>query len=608
MNKVISQVTAQIEKRSKKNRNIYLQRIDQARIAGVNRQVLSCSNLAHGVASCSMGVKNDLLEDKKPNIAIVTAYNDMLSAHEPFRKYPKIIKKALKKEGATAQVAGGVAAMCDGITQSQPGMQLSLFSRDNIAQSTAIALSHNMFDGALYLGVCDKIVPGLLIGALSFGHLPAVFVPAGPMSSGIDNDTKAKARQDFTKGKIDKKTLLEIESKSYHSPGTCTFYGTANSNQMLMEIMGLHLPGSSFVSSDTKLREALTKESAKRVLKLTSLKKNYQPLGEMLNEKSFVNAIIGLLATGGSSNHTLHLVAMAKAAGIILRWEDFSKLSKVVPLITRMYPNGTADVNHFQAAGGMGVVIRELLSASLLHEDVNTIVGFGLKNYLTEPFLDRKKLKFKECEKKSLDKSVISGVKNPFDKEGGLKVLKGNIGESVIKTSAIKERHRVIKAKAIVFDSQSEVMQSYKKGKLHRDFIAVVRFQGPKANGMPELHSLTPPLGVLQDLGYKVAIVTDGRMSGASGKVPAAIHMTPEAKAGGVIAKIQTGDEILFDITSGRVELLIERQEIEKREAAKMKTDNSHGFGRELFCIMRDKVGAANEGATIFNLPGEERC
>ncbi len=608
MNKIILEVTAQIEKRSKKSRNIYLDRINKARINGVNRQVLNCSNLAHGVASCSLSTKNDLLEETKPNIAIISAYNDMLSAHEPFKKYPKIIKKALKKEGATAQFAGGVAAMCDGITQSQPGMELSLFSRDNIAQSTAIALSHNMFDGALYLGVCDKIVPGLLIGALSFGHLPAVFVPAGPMGSGIDNSTKAKARQDFTKGKIDKKTLLEIESKSYHSPGTCTFYGTANSNQMLMEIMGLHLPGSSFVASETKLREALTKEAAKRVLKLTSLKKNYQPLGEMLNEKSFVNGIIGLLATGGSSNHTLHLVAMAKAAGIILTWEDFSKLSKVIPLLTRMYPNGTADVNHFHAAGGMGVVIRELLNASLLHEDVNTIVGFGLKNYLTEPFLDRKKLKFKECEKTSLDKSVISCVANPFDKEGGLRVLKGNIGESVIKTSAIKEQHRVIKAKAIVFDSQSEVMQSYKKGKLHRDFIAVVRFQGPKANGMPELHSLTPPLGVLQDLGYKVAIITDGRMSGASGKVPAAIHMTPEAKAGGVIAKIQTGDEILFDITSGKVELLIDKQEIEKRETAKMQADNSHGFGRELFCVMRDKVGAANEGATIFSLPGEERC
>ncbi len=608
MNKIILEVTAQIEKRSKKSRSIYLERINKARINGVNRQVLNCSNLAHGVASCSLSTKNDLLEETKPNIAIISAYNDMLSAHEPFKKYPKIIKKALKKEGATAQFAGGVAAMCDGITQSQPGMELSLFSRDNIAQSTAIALSHNMFDGALYLGVCDKIVPGLLIGALSFGHLPAVFVPAGPMGSGIDNSTKAKARQDFTKGKIDKKTLLEIESKSYHSPGTCTFYGTANSNQMLMEIMGLHLPGSSFVASETKLREALTKEAAKRVLKLTSLKKNYQPLGEMLNEKSFVNGIIGLLATGGSSNHTLHLVAMAKAAGIILTWEDFSKLSKVIPLLTRMYPNGTADVNHFHAAGGMGVVIRELLNASLLHEDVNTIVGFGLKNYLTEPFLDRKKLKFKECEKTSLDKSVISCVANPFDKEGGLRVLKGNIGESVIKTSAIKEQHRVIKAKAIVFDSQSEVMQSYKKGKLHRDFIAVVRFQGPKANGMPELHSLTPPLGVLQDLGYKVAIITDGRMSGASGKVPAAIHMTPEAKAGGVIAKIQTGDEILFDITSGKVELLIDKQEIEKRETAKMQADNSHGFGRELFCVMRDKVGAANEGATIFKLPGEERC
>ncbi len=607
MNKTILEVTKEIEKRSKKSREIYLKRIDKARIKGVNRQVLGCSNLAHGVASCSMSVKSDLIEQKKPNIAIVSAYNDMLSAHQPFKKYPKIIKKALKKEGATAQFAGATAAMCDGITQSQPGMELSLFSRDNIAQSTAIALSHNMFDGALFLGVCDKIVPGLLIGALSFGHLPSIFVPAGPMSSGIDNALKAKARQEYADSKIDKKTLLEIESKSYHSPGTCTFYGTANSNQMLMEIMGLHLPGSSFVPTKTKLRKALTKEAAKRVLKLIN-ENSPQGVGEMLNEKSFVNAITGLLATGGSTNHTLHLVAMAKAAGIVITWDDFSKLSKAVPLLTKMYPNGTADVNRFHAAGGIGVVIKELLLAGLLHEDVNTVAGFGLKNYLKEPFLEEKELRYKEIEKESLDKDVISTFNKPFDKEGGLRVLKGNIGQSVIKTSAIKPENRVIKAKAIIFDSQEDVAKSFKKGELHRDFIAVVRFQGPKANGMPELHSLTPYLGLLQDLGYKVAIITDGRMSGASGKVPAAIHMTPEAKAGGIIAKIKNGDEILFDTLKDEIKLLVDEKELENRDCAKTTKNDSYSFAKELFCVMRKEVGKANEGATIFDLPGFERC
>lgn len=609
MNATILAVTDTIIKRSEKSRRVYLKRIEKAHRDGVSRQTLSCSNLAHGMAACSAHEKEELAGLKTENIAIVSAYNDMLSAHEPFKTYPSLIKRALDQEGATAQFAGGVPAMCDGITQSQPGMELSLYSRDTIAMGTAIALSHNMFEGALYLGVCDKIVPGLLIGALSFGHLPAVFIPAGPMPSGISNAEKAKIRQEYAQGKVDRSVLLKTEAASYHSVGTCTFYGTANSNQMLMEIMGLHLPGASFVNTETPLRDALTEAGAKQVLKLSPLGEGYMPVGRMLDEKSFVNAIIGLLATGGSTNHTLHLIAMARAAGIVLTWDDFDALSQVVPLLCRMYPNGSADVNHFHAAGGMGLVIRELLDAGLLHEDVNTIVGFGLRRYLKEPFLDGRELHYKDAPTHSIDTSVVSSVNEPFDAHGGLRVLDGNIGRSVIKTSALRSDNRLIEAPAMVFHTQEALQEAFKAGKLDRDFIAVVRFQGAKSNGMPELHGLMPPLGALQDSGRKVAIVTDGRMSGASGKVPSAIHMTPEAAAGGMIAKIREGDILRLDAENGTLELLVSDETLAGRDLATADlSTNRFGMGRELFSSMRDNVSGAEEGACNFTLPGEERC
>jgi phosphogluconate dehydratase len=609
MNPTIKEVTERVTARSRKSRTLYLERIEKARHEGVSRNVLGCSNLAHGMAASDAGGKADLAAMRKPNIAIVSAYNDMLSAHEPFKTYPPLIKRTLLDAGATAQFAGGVPAMCDGITQSQPGMELSLFSRDNIAMGTAIALSHNMFDGALYLGVCDKIVPGLLIGALAFGHLPAVFIPAGPMPSGISNAEKAKVRQEYARGNVGKETLLDTEAHSYHSPGTCTFYGTANSNQMLMEVMGLHLPGASFVNAETPLRDALTQQAARQVLNLTNLTEHYLPVGKMLEEKSFVNAIVGLLATGGSTNHTLHLVAMARAAGIVLTWDDFDTLSRAVPLLTKMYPNGSADVNHFQAAGGMAVVIRELLEAGLLHEDVQTIMSFGLSRYIKAPSLSDGSLVWHMDRDPSRNPEVIGSVAAPFDREGGLRVLEGNIGRSVIKTSALPpERHRV-EAEAVVFDSQEALQEAFKRGELNRDFVAVVRFQGPRANGMPELHGLMAPLGALQDMGYRVAIVTDGRMSGASGKVPSAIHMTPEASAGGAIGKIRDGDPIRLDVGSGRLELLVEETELAARAAAEKElTENRHGMGRELFAAIRAEVAGAEKGAGIFDLPGEERC
>ena len=609
MNETVTAITETIIKRSQKSRAVYLERIAHAHHQGVSREALSCSNLAHGMASCSAHEKDELAGLKRENIAIVSAYNDMLSAHEPFKTYPSLIKRTLDREGVTVQFAGGVPAMCDGITQSQPGMELSLYSRDNIAMGTAIALSHNMFDGVLYLGVCDKIVPGLLIGALSFGHLPAVFVPAGPMPSGISNAEKAKIRQEYAQGKVDRSVLLKTEASSYHSPGTCTFYGTANSNQMLMEIMGLHLPGSSFVNTETPLRDALTEAAAKQVLKLSPLGENYMPVGKMLDEKSFVNAIVGLLATGGSTNHTLHLVAMARAAGIVLTWDDFDTLSKVVPLLCRMYPNGSADVNHFHAAGGMGLVIRELLDAGLLHNDVNTIVGFGLDHYLEEPFLDGRDLHHKEAASHSYDTDVIASVQAPFDTQGGLRVLDGNIGRSVIKTSALKPEQRFIEAPALIFHTQKALQDAFKEGKLNRDFVAVVRYQGAKANGMPELHGLMPSLGALQDNGYKVAIVTDGRMSGASGKVPSAIHMTPEASSGGIIAKIEEGDMIRLDCDNGTLEILTDISLLAKREIKPVDLNANHfGMGRELFAGMRNYVSGAEEGACNFSLPGEEEC
>lgn len=616
MNTQIQKVTNNIIERSKPYRELYLQRLHDADANGVNRSALGCSNLAHGFAACSQGDKDLLSDVVVPNIAIVSAYNDMLSAHQPFAAYPEIIKHALKEAGATAQFAGGVPAMCDGVTQSQPGMELSLFSRDVIAQATAIALSHNMFDGALYLGVCDKIVPGLLIGALSFGHLPAVFIPGGPMPSGISNTQKVQVRQDFAKGLVGKKQLLASESASYHSPGTCTFYGTANSNQMLMEIMGLHLPGSSFVTTNTSLRNELTKASSTQILSLidtlaTNKESSSMGIGKMLDEKSFVNAVIGLLATGGSSNHTLHLIAMARAAGIIINWQDFHDLAQKIPLLTKLYPNGSADVNHFHQAGGMPVVIKELLDSELLHEDVNTIMGKGLSTYTQLPSIidDEASVSWSPASIDENKKDIVATVAEPFSKNGGLSILDGNVGRSVIKTSALKPQHKIIEAPAEVFNSQEELDVAYKAGKLNKDFIAVVRYQGPKANGMPELHGLLPALGALQDEGFKIGIVTDGRMSGASGKVASAIHMTPEASEGGVIAKIQTGDLIRMDIDNETVELLVEAAELSNREITKPDLlANRFAMGRELFASLRQNISGAEEGASIFSLPGEEQA
>ena len=609
MNQIVQEVTNRIIERSKKSRDIYLQRIEEAKNHGVNRKKLSCSNIAHAMAPMSESEKSSISAMQKPNIAIITAYNDMLSAHEPFKLYPSLIKRTLSDLGATAQVAGGVPAMCDGVTQSQPGMELSLFSRDNIAMGTAIGLSHNVYDGALYLGVCDKIVPGLLIGALSFGHLPAMFVPAGPMPSGISNAQKAKVRQDFAKGNVDENALMEVESASYHSSGTCTFYGTANSNQMLMEMMGLQLPNSSFVNTNTPLREALTEYASKNILSMTEILGNYKPISEIVDERSFVNAIVGLMATGGSTNHTMHLIAMARACGIILSWDDFDALSKVTPLLCRMYPNGSADVNHFRDAGGMSAVIHNLLQAGLVHADVETVVGKGLEKYVVEPKLEDGKVIFSEGVKVSKDKTVIASISEPFSKEGGLKLLDGNMGRGVIKTSALKKDQLLIKAPAIVFESQDELQNAFKNGELNRDFIAVVRYQGPKANGMPELHSLMPPLGVLQDQGYKVAIITDGRMSGASGKVPSAIHLSPEAINGGVLAKIQNGDMICFDVENGKIELLLDDEVINSRGINQPNlSQNRYDFGRELFVSMRQSVGSAEYGACLFDISGKERA
>ncbi|PLY08097.1 MAG: phosphogluconate dehydratase [Arcobacter sp.] len=606
MNKTILEVTENIIERSKKSREIYLNRISNAKSKKVKRKTLGCSNLAHAMAPLNKEEKSSMVNMQKPNMAIVTAYNDMLSAHEPYSTYPSLLKRTLLEDGATAQVAGGVPAMCDGVTQSQPGMELSLLSRDNIAMGTAIALSHNVYDGAFYLGVCDKIVPGLLIGALSFGHLPAIFVPSGPMPSGISNSQKAKIRQEYAQGKVDETALLDAESQSYHSCVTCTFFGTANSNQMLLEMMGLQLPNGSFVNTNTPLRDKLTQKSAKVLQKLVE---DDISISDIVSEKSFVNAIVGLMATGGSTNHTIHLIAMAKACGIILTWDDFDNISKVTPLLCRMYPNGSADVNHFRDAGGMSVVIKELLEAGIAHNDVQTVVGFGLDNFIVEPSLEDNKLVFKDSARISRDETVISNVEKPFSKEGGLKLLSGNIGRSVIKTSALKDEYLFIEAPAIVFETQEELQVSFKNGELEKDFIAVVRYQGPKANGMPELHGLMPPLGVLQDKGFKVAIVTDGRMSGASGKVPSAIHLTPEASNNGIIAKIETGDMIKFDVISGEIKLLVDEEVLEKREIIKPNCQsNMHGFGRELFSSIRASISSAENGATIFELSGEEKA
>ncbi|MBY5554712.1 phosphogluconate dehydratase [Rhizobium leguminosarum] len=598
----ISAITDRIVERSKPTRERYLERLRAAASQGVQRSVLGCANLAHGFAVCSPTDKDALAGDRIANLGIITAYNDMLSAHQPFETYPAIIREAAAQAGGVAQVAGGVPAMCDGVTQGQPGMELSLFSRDLIAMSAGVGLSHNMFDAALFLGVCDKIVPGLVIAALSFGHLPSIFVPAGPMTTGLPNDEKSRVRQLFAEGKVGRAELLEAESKSYHGPGTCTFYGTANSNQMLMEIMGFHMPGSSFINPGTPLREALTREAAKRALAITALGNEFTPAGEMIDERSVVNGVVGLHATGGSTNHTLHLVAMARAAGIHLTWQDIAELSEIVPLLARVYPNGLADVNHFQAAGGMGFLIKELLKHGLVHDDVRTVFGQGLEAYTVDARLGEKGAVVREpSPEKSVDPKVLSSIETPFQANGGLKMLRGNLGKAVIKISAVKPERHIIEAPAIIFHSQQELQDAFKEGKLNRDFIAVVRFQGPKANGMPELHKLTPPLGVLQDRGFRVALLTDGRMSGASGKVPAAIHVTPEAVDGGPIARIREGDIIRLDAIKGTLELLVDAADLAEREPVTVDlSDNEFGMGRELFAPFRRAVGPSDQGASVL--------
>ena len=598
MKQQIVDITDKIIKRSAKTRAEYLAKIDAAKSNTVHRASLSCGNLAHGFAACGKDDKSSLRGINHSDIAIVSAYNDMLSAHQPYQTYPDIIKAAVKDAGGVAQFAAGVPAMCDGVTQGQPGMDLSLMSRDVIAMSTAVGLSHNMFDGALMLGICDKIVPGLLIASMTFGHLPTVFVPAGPMPSGLPNKEKARVRQQHAKGEVDEDALLEAESASYHSAGTCTFFGTANSNQLVVEVMGLHLPGASFVAPNTQLREELTKAAARQATRLTQQSGNYLPIGKMVDERSVVNAIVALLATGGSTNLTMHIIAFAKAAGIIINFQDFNDLSEAVPLLTRIYPNGHADINQFQEAGGMALLFRELIEGGLVFEDVETICGRGLSRYTKKPVLDNGELTWVDCVEKSLDDAVIATVAKPFSSHGGLRVMKGNLGVSVIKTSSLKDSSLIIKAPAIVFEDQHELQTAFDAGELEKDFVAVVRFQGPKARGMPELHKLTPLLGVLQDKGFKVALVTDGRMSGASGKVPAAIHLCPEALDGGLIAKVQTGDMINLNGETGELTLLVDDKELALRDVAQFQVNGHHeGMGRELFGFMRRNLSSAETGA-----------
>lgn len=601
MNPIVARVTQNILSRSLAERNRYLEHIASAKSKTVHRSELACGNLAHGFAACSPEDKADLKNMIKSNIGIITSYNDMLSAHQPYERYPDLIKKALHAVGAVGQVAGGVPAMCDGVTQGQDGMELSLLSRDLIAMSAAIGLSHNMFDGALFLGVCDKIVPGLFIAALSFGHLPTVFVPAGPMRTGISNKEKVRIRQLYAEGKVGRDALLESEASAYHGAGTCTFYGTANSNQMVMEIMGLHLPGSSFVYPDIPLRDALTEAAARQVTRMTEKAGDYLPVGQLVDEKVIVNGIVALLATGGSTNHTMHLVAMAKAAGFTVTWDDFSELSDAVPLLCRIYPNGPGDINYFQAAGGVSLLVRELLRGGLLHEDVHTVAGFGLHRYTQEPFLEEGKLVYRDGPKVSLDADVIAPLEKPFAKHGGTKVLSGNLGRAVMKTSAVPKERQIIVAPAVVFNDQNDVDAAFNAGRLDNDCVVVVRYQGPRAIGMPELHKLMPPLGVLMDRGINVALVTDGRLSGASGKVPAAIHVTPEAYVGGLLAKVQDGDMIRIDGTSGEISLLVDEAELARRNPQQPDLSASHlGMGRELFTALRENITGAEQGASAI--------
>ncbi len=594
LNDTLQRVTERIVERSRDSRASYLATLAGLRKPSPYRAGLGCANMAHAFAAMPGNDKLVLHQERQPNIGIVTAYNDMLSAHQPYEHYPEHIRATARTLGATAQVAGGVPAMCDGVTQGYEGMELSLFSRDVIALATAVALSHNVFDGVLCLGICDKIVPGLVIGALQFGHLPVVMVPAGPMTSGLSNDDKAKVRQQYAQGLVDRAALLAAEEAAYHGAGTCTFYGTANSNQMLMEIMGLQLPGSSFVNPGTPLRTALTEHAVACALRAPAM-------GQIVTEKTIVNAIVGLLATGGSTNHTMHLVAMARAAGIRIDWDDFAELSAVVPLLAKVYPNGKADVNHFHAAGGMGFLIGQLLSVGLLHADVSTLLGEGLQRYAAEPWLDQGQLAWRAAPSTSGDASVLRPVSAPFTPDGGLKRLQGKLGRAVVKTSAVKPEHQRVLAPAVVVDSQQALSDLFKQGQLERDFVAIVRHQGPQANGMPELHKLTPILGILQDKGFKVALVTDGRMSGASGKVPAAIHVTPEAVCGGPIARVRDGDMVLLDCEAGTLDVLVDEAELARRPLPQVDLSaNGAGHGRELFGLFRRQAGLAENGASAL--------
>ena len=601
---VVERITARIAERSQTSRAAYLARIDAARRDGPARRRLSCGNLAHGFAAS--GADKPLLRAlAAPNLAIVSAYNDMLSAHQPLQHYPELIKMAARNRGCSAQMAGGVPAMCDGVTQGRAGMELSLFSRDVIAMATAVALSHEMFDGALLLGVCDKIVPGLLIGALSYGHLPCILVPAGPMPSGLPNAEKARVRQAYAEGKATREELLEAEAQSYHGPGTCTFYGTANSNQMLLEMMGLHLPGTAFVPPNTSLRDALTVAAAERACEITALGPQYTPIGRTVDERAIVNAMVGLAATGGSTNHAIHLVAIARAAGIAIDWDDLDELSRATPLLARVYPNGSADVNHFHAAGGLGFVIDELLDAGLLHEDIRCVHGGSLRAQAQEPWLDGTRLAWRAAPAQSRDTAVLRGMADPFDAEGGLRRLAGNLGRAVVKVSAVKPEHRRIEAPARVFESQEALLEGFQAGALTGDFVAVIRAQGPRANGMPELHKLTPTLGVLQDRGQRVALLTDGRMSGASGKVLAAIHVVPEAACAGAIARLRDGDMVCIDAEAGLLEARVDTATWAQRQPARPAlAPNRSGHGRELFGLMRAAVGSAEEGACALFAEG----
>lgn len=605
MNSTIKDVTARIKARSQSSRKAYLEAVSGNFRQGPRRARLSEGNVAHATAACPLHEKMELFGANWPNIGIVTAYNDMLSAHQPFEKYPAIIKHAARRNGAVAQVAGGVPAMCDGVTQGRDGMELSLFSRDTIAMSTAIALSHDMFDAAIHLGVCDKIVPGLLIGALRFGHLPQIFAPAGPMPSGLPNPEKARVRQEFAEGKIGRKELLKAESESYHAPGTCTFYGTANTNQMLMEIMGMQLPGSSFVNPNTPLRDAITAQTTRRAVQISSLGENFTPAAHVIDEKAIVNGIVGLMATGGSTNLTIHMSAIARAAGILINWDDLADISKAVPLICKMYPNGVMDVNHFHAAGGMAFLIAELLSAGLLHNDVKTVMGGeGLSEYTREPIRNQHSeadsVLYKKGPTESLDPDILTTLKAPFRPDGGLRLLAGNLGRAVMKVSAVKREHWYVEAPAIVIDHQDQLIEMHKRGELERDFIVILRFQGPRANGMPELHKLTPILGALQDKGFKVGLVTDGRMSGASGKVPAAIHMHPEALMGGDLARVRSGDVVRLDPKEGSVNVISD-EDWQARPAAPFPPQPQlSALGMNMFGPMRAQCTDAESGASFL--------